>query len=66
VHTGIVEIIAIDPPCLVENLRPFRVRINADLDGIGIDFSLTLLDLVGKRLNECRIPQSIENLFLVG
>ena len=65
VHVGGVEVIAIDAPGLVEYLRPFRARIDVNLDGVDIDFALARLDLVGQRLDECSPPAQQYMIFLL-
>ena len=34
VHVGRVKVVAVDPPRFVEDLRPLRARIDADLDAV--------------------------------
>ena len=44
VHVGIVEEISIDPPRLIENLRPLGAWIDTDLDVAGGQASLARVD----------------------
>ena len=65
VHVRRVEVVAVDPPRLVEDLLPLGARIDTYLDGIDTDPSLRRLDRFRCRHNRPRVAVAVQQLLAV-
>ena len=63
VHVRGVEVVAIDPPRLVEDLLPFGARIDAHFDPVDVQPAFRGLDLLRRRDNRPLVVARVRNRF---
>ena len=62
VEAGVVEVVAVDAPDLVEDLGPLGARVDLDLHGVDGELALVQLDLVAERPDEEPLLRAHEHL----
>src|SRR5262249_22089438 len=65
-HVWCVEVVAVDAPCFIEDLFPFRARVDANFDRVGVDLSRSHLRLDVDSDDTRRLSRSIQQLLAIG